>query len=55
MQLEHKLVVTVTIAVWIQAVIMTNKVNLEIIKEVHLNSFSLQIIFQIYHRLIKQE
>jgi hypothetical protein len=55
MQLEHKLVVTETIAVWIQAAIMTNKVNLEITKEVLLNSFNLQIIFQIYHQLIKQE
>ena len=55
MQLEHKLVVTVMIAAWIQVVIMTNKVNLEIMKEELSNSLSLQTIFQMYHRLIKQE
>jgi hypothetical protein len=55
MQLEHKLEATVMIVVWIQVATMTNKVNLEIIKEELHSSFNLQIIFQTYHLQIKQE
>ena len=54
-QLERKWEGTETIAAWIQAVTMTNKANLQIIKEEPPSSFNHQTISQTYRQQIKQE
>jgi hypothetical protein len=53
--LERRWEETETIAAWIQAVTMTNKANLQIIKEETPSSFNHQTISQTYHQQIKQE